>query len=83
MSFTTGQKITRYSWDNIQMSDTVIDWVKTLVKDQLEHLNSRDRNFQLIAEVDLTWVDGETTDTPQQIKTVDHTEPDQSDTVNE
>ena len=50
------------------MSDTVIDQVNRLGKDQPEHLTSRDRKVRLIGEIKLTVVDEESTETSQKIK---------------
>ena len=65
------------------MPDTVIDQVKTLGKDQPEHLTFRDRKRRIIGEVNLTVVDGEPTEIPQKIETVEETELGQSDAVDE
>ena len=45
------------------MSDTLIDQVNTLGKDQPEHLTFKYRKVRLIGEVDFTGVGVEQTDT--------------------
>ena len=65
------------------MTDTVINWVNTRGKDEPEQLIFRDRKGRLIGEVDLTGVDGEPTETPQQIETVEETYLNKSGAVNE
>ena len=59
------------------MSDTVIDQVNRLGKDQLEHLTFRYIKDILIGKVYLTGADGEPTETPHQIETVEDTDLDQ------
>ena len=83
MSLTTVQKITYYSWDEIPMSDTVIDQVNKLGRYQPEHLTFRDIKGQLIGEVKLTGVDEEPTETPHKIEAVEEADLDQSEAVNE
>ena len=59
----------------------MIERLNTLGKDQPEHLTLRDRNGQLIGEIDLTGVDGESNETPHKIENFEETYLDQSDAV--
>ena len=64
--FTTlrsGKKVTHHSWDELPMTDTVIDRVNELGKDQPEILVFRDRKGRVIGDVETPGVDGD--DTPQ------------------
>ena len=83
MSFTKGEKITRYSWYEIPITDSVINQVNILGKDQPEHLTFRGGKGRLIGEVELTGLDVELTDTPQKIKTFGEKYLDQSDAIYE
>ena len=70
-SFPTRKKTKKKGWDEIPMTDTVINKFSTLGKDQPEHLNFREIKIRLIGEVELTGLDGEPADTAQQTKTVE------------
>ena len=83
MSLTTGKKITRYIWYDIPIPDKVINQVKTIGKDQPEHLTLRYRKVRLIGEVEITGMDEEQTETPYKTETVKKTALEQSSTVNE
>ena len=72
-----GQNIIRYSWNDVPMSDKFINAVNTFDKYQQEHFTFRDIKGRLIGEVKLIWVDGEPTETAQQIETVEGTDPEQ------
>ena len=50
MALNTGQKITRYSWTEVPMPDTVIARVNQLGADQPEHLTFTDRHGNLIGD---------------------------------
>ena len=58
MSLTTGAAITRYGWDPIPMTSSVIARVNRLGKDQPELLVFKDRKGRLIGEAEPTGVDG-------------------------
>ena len=72
-----GQNITQYSRNDIPMPDKFINAVNTFDKYQQEHFTFRDIKGRLIGEVKLIWVDGEPTETAQQIETVEGTDPEQ------
>ena len=59
MSLVTGKKITRHSWDQIQIPDTVIQRVNILAhEDQPEQLVFTDQQDRRIGDVEITGVDG-------------------------
>ena len=59
MSLASGKKITRYSWDAIPMTDTVIRRVNQLGRGQTKRFIFTDQKGRLIGNVELTGVDGE------------------------
>ena len=65
MSLQTGQKITRYNWDEIPLPQTVINRFNVLVKDQPEHLIFTDRKGWQIGESKITGLEGDQNVTPQ------------------
>ena len=58
MSLQTGQKITRYNWDEIPIPQTVTNQVNVIGKDQPGHFIFTDRKSQQIGESDITGVEG-------------------------
>ena len=56
MSFQTGQKITRYNWDEIPIPQTVINQVNVLGKYQPEFFIFTDRKGRQIGESEITGV---------------------------
>ena len=59
MSLAYGEKIARYSWDDITITDTVICHVNQLGKVQPKRFIFTDQKGQPIINVELTGVDGE------------------------
>ncbi len=58
MSLKSGKKITRRSWDEIPMPDTVIDRVNLLGKQEPEQLVFTNRHGRRIGDVEIPGVDG-------------------------
>ena len=58
MRLTTGAAVTRYGWDPIPMTSSVIARVNRLGKDQPELLLFTDRKGRLVGETEPTGVDG-------------------------
>ena len=56
MALNTGQKITRHSWTEVPMPDTVIARVNHLGADQPEHLTFADRHGNLIGDNEIPGV---------------------------
>ena len=65
MSLQTGQKITRYNWDEIPLPQTVINRFNVIGKDQPEHFIFTNRKGWQIVESDITGVEGDQNVTPQ------------------
>ena len=59
MSLASGKNITRYSWDAIPMTDTVIHRVNQIGRGQPKRFIFTDQKGRLIGNVKLTGVDGE------------------------
>ena len=72
ISLKKGNKITRYSWDEIPMPDTVIDQVNKLGENQLGYFIFTNHRSRQIGEVDLTGVDGEINEAPLRIQNVEN-----------
>jgi hypothetical protein len=66
MSLHSMKKIVRRSWDAIPMPETVILRVNQLGKDEPEQFVFTDRNGRLIGDIELTGVDGDENEIPQQ-----------------
>ena len=71
MSLKTEEKITRYSWDELPMPDSVIARVNKLAKDQPEDLIFTNKKGELIGDVEVTGVDGELEQVTPQIETIE------------
>ena len=65
MSLQTGQKITRYNWDEISIPQAVINRVNVLGKYQPGHFIFTDIKGRKIDESDITGVEGDQNGTPQ------------------
>ena len=59
MSLASGENITRYIWDSIPMTDTVIRRVNQLVRGQPKRFIFTDRKGRHIGNVKLKGVDGD------------------------
>ena len=76
MSLKSGKKITRRSWDELPITDAVIDRVNLLGKDQPEQLTFKDRHGRPIGDVELTGVAGDPEpedpepEAPQNVETI-------------
>ena len=81
MSLKTGQKITRYNWDEITIPQTVINRVYFPGKDQPEHFIFTNRKGRQIGESEITGVEGDHNGTPQ-ILIEEYDELDEQDVVN-
>ncbi len=68
MSLNSGKKITRRSWDEIPMPDTVIDRVNELGKDQPEYFVFTNRKGRRIGDVEIPGVEGAEIEAPQEIE---------------
>jgi hypothetical protein len=71
MSLRSAKKITRRSWDEIPMPDTVIARVNELAKNQPEQLMFTDRHGRPIGDVKIPGVDGGTQNLDNEINEVD------------
>ena len=65
MSLKTGQKITKYNWDEIPIPQTVINRVNVLGKDQPENFIFTNRKGRKIGESKIIGVEGDQNVTPQ------------------
>ena len=83
MSLKIGKKITRYSWDEIPMPDTVIYRVKKLGESQPEYFIFTDSRGRQNVGVELIGLDGEITKALLQIQNVENHDLNQSDLVDE
>jgi hypothetical protein len=61
MSLKTGKKITRRTWNELPITQPVIDRVNALGSDQPEHFTFTDRHGRLIGDIEFTGVDAEIT----------------------
>ena len=77
------KKITRYSWDEIPIPDTVIDRVNKLRESQPEYFIFADRRGRQIVGFKFTGVDGEITEAPLQIQNVENHDLSQPDVIDE
>jgi hypothetical protein len=67
MTLNSMKKIVRYSWDAIQMPDTVIARVNELGRNEPEQFVFTDRSGHQISDVELPGVDGDENETPQEL----------------
>ena len=65
MSLQTGQKTTRYNWDEITIPQTFINQVNVIGKYQPENFIFTDRKGRKIGESKITGVEGDQNRTPQ------------------
>jgi len=79
MTLLTTRKVVRRKWDVIPMPDTVIAQINTLGSDQPELLVFTDRSGRQIGDVELTGVDGDENEAPQDQLPEEVFEPDYGD----
>ena len=67
MTLKTGQKITRYNWDEIPIPQTVINRVNVLWKDQPGHSIFTNKKDRKSGESETTGLKGDQNTTPQML----------------